>query len=135
MLRTVMETAPDDLFPAVYLLACRIPPAHEGLELGIVDAVIRKAIVLTFGVTKEHIMELLKDHKDLDVATSEISKAIDHCLPRCWVVLSDSETIRHLKQVHAKRSTIQTVQGDIEEIYGKYAPFQFLAYWSEMWCF
>ncbi|GFP95052.1 hypothetical protein PHJA_001649600 [Phtheirospermum japonicum] len=57
------------------------------------------------------------------------------CMGYYHVVPSDSETIRHLKQVHAKRSTMQTVQGDIEEIYGKYAPFQFLAYWSEMWRF
>ncbi|KAL3635196.1 hypothetical protein CASFOL_019743 [Castilleja foliolosa] len=57
------------------------------------------------------------------------------CIGYYHVVPSDSETIRHLKQVHAKCSTMRTVQGDIEEIYGKYAPFQFLAYWSEMWRF
>ncbi|XP_049387080.1 uncharacterized protein LOC125851342, partial [Solanum stenotomum] len=48
---------------------------------------------------------------------------------------TDSETIRHLKQVHARTSTIQNVQRDVENIYGKYAPFQFLAYWLEVWHF
>lgn len=32
-------------------------------------------------------------------------------------------------QVHAKHSTIKTVQDDVGVIYGKYTPFQFLAYW------
>ncbi|KAK6121247.1 hypothetical protein DH2020_045021 [Rehmannia glutinosa] len=57
------------------------------------------------------------------------------CMGYYHVIPADSETIRHLKQVHAKSSTIRTVQEDIENIYGKYAPFQFLAYWSEMWQF
>ncbi|KAB1202205.1 hypothetical protein CJ030_MR8G006586 [Morella rubra] len=49
------------------------------------------------------------------------------------VIPTDSETMRHLRQVHARESTLQTVQRDIESIYGKYAPYQFLAYWSELW--
>lgn len=32
-------------------------------------------------------------------------------------------------QVHSKSSTMQTVGRDVEGIYAKYAPFQFLAYW------
>ncbi|KAJ9128499.1 hypothetical protein P3X46_034949, partial [Hevea brasiliensis] len=50
------------------------------------------------------------------------------CMGFYHVIPTDSETVRHLKQVHAKDSTIQTVQRDVEKIYGKYAPFQFLAY-------
>eukprot|EP00268_Persea_americana_P014910 TRINITY_DN16751_c0_g1_i1.p1 TRINITY_DN16751_c0_g1~~TRINITY_DN16751_c0_g1_i1.p1 ORF type:complete len:459 (+),score=84.04 TRINITY_DN16751_c0_g1_i1:242-1618(+) len=47
---------------------------------------------------------------------------------------ADSETVRHLKQFHARREcTIRTVQQDGERIYEKYAPFQFLAYWFELW--
>ncbi|KAG8364010.1 hypothetical protein BUALT_Bualt19G0081800 [Buddleja alternifolia] len=57
------------------------------------------------------------------------------CIGFYHVIPTDSETIRHLKQVHGKTSTIRTVQGDVEDIYGKYAPFQFLAYWSEIWRF
>ncbi|MCD9560929.1 hypothetical protein HAX54_019792 [Datura stramonium] len=57
------------------------------------------------------------------------------CLGYYHVIPTDSETIRHLKQVHARTSTIQKVHRDVEKIYGKYAPFQFLAYWSEVWHF
>ncbi|XP_065618265.1 DNA ligase 1 [Quercus suber] len=52
MLRTVMVTSPDDLVPIVYLSANRIAPAHEGLELGIGDASIIKALAEAFGRTE-----------------------------------------------------------------------------------
>uniref|UniRef100_A0A5B7C109 HhH-GPD domain-containing protein n=1 Tax=Davidia involucrata TaxID=16924 RepID=A0A5B7C109_DAVIN len=51
------------------------------------------------------------------------------CMGFYHVIPTDSETIRHLNQVHSRNSTIQTVQRHVEAIYGKYAPFQFLAYW------
>ncbi|KAL5856379.1 hypothetical protein ACOSQ3_003837 [Xanthoceras sorbifolium] len=57
------------------------------------------------------------------------------CMGFYHMIPSDSETIRHLKQVHARKSSIKTVQMDVEAIYGKYAPYQFLAYWSELWHF
>lgn len=82
------------------------------------------------------------------------------CMGFYHIIPTDSETIRHLKQVyfsetftlsfnsfmsifpkikhniihttsqvHRKKCTIQTVQRKVELVYGKYAPFQFLAYW------
>lgn len=57
------------------------------------------------------------------------------CMGFYHIIPTDSETIRHLKQVHAKKCTIQTVQRKVDLVYGKYAPFQFLAYWSEVWHF
>lgn len=57
------------------------------------------------------------------------------CMGFYHAIPTDSETIRHLKQVHGKNSTIQTAQSDVEDIYGQYAPFQFLAYWAELWNF
>ncbi|KAH7867195.1 hypothetical protein Vadar_030301 [Vaccinium darrowii] len=57
------------------------------------------------------------------------------CMGFYHVIPTDSETVRHVKQVHARHSSIKTIQGDVEALYGKYAPFQFLAYWSEVWQF
>ncbi|KAM7265715.1 hypothetical protein ACFE04_003398 [Oxalis oulophora] len=57
------------------------------------------------------------------------------CMGFYHVVPSDSETIRHLKQVHSRSSTIRTIKEDVEKIYKKFEPFQFLAYWSEIWYF
>lgn len=57
------------------------------------------------------------------------------CMGFYHVVPSDSETVRHLNQVHKRGSTLKSVQNDVEMIYGNYAPFQFLAYWWEVWEF
>ncbi|XP_047332529.1 uncharacterized protein LOC124936111 isoform X2 [Impatiens glandulifera] len=50
------------------------------------------------------------------------------CMGFYHVIPTDSETIRHLKQVHGRNSTLRTVAKDVNEMYNKYAPFQFLAY-------
>ncbi|KAK6144339.1 hypothetical protein DH2020_021159 [Rehmannia glutinosa] len=65
MLRTVIETTPDDLLPVVYLLANRIAPAHEGLELGIGDASIIKALAEACGAKEAHIKKQYKELGDL----------------------------------------------------------------------
>ncbi|PSR88448.1 DNA-3-methyladenine glycosylase [Actinidia chinensis var. chinensis] len=45
----------------------------------------------------------------------------------------DSETIRHLSQYHARKNCNKRTSGAIiKDIYGKYAPFQCLAYWFEL---
>ncbi|KAL6971804.1 hypothetical protein U1Q18_031485 [Sarracenia purpurea var. burkii] len=42
----------------------------------------------------------------------------------------DSETMRHLSEYHARKNCSKKNVGEItKEIYGKYAPFQCLAYW------
>ncbi|KAL2341484.1 hypothetical protein Fmac_009424 [Flemingia macrophylla] len=57
------------------------------------------------------------------------------CLGYYHVVPTDSETLRHLKQVHSRNTTLKKIERDLEEIYGKYEPYQFLAFWSEIWDF
>ncbi|KAL6536083.1 hypothetical protein OROHE_012927 [Orobanche hederae] len=52
MLRTVMEITPKDLLPFVYILANRIAPAHQGLELGIGDASIIRALAESCGASE-----------------------------------------------------------------------------------
>ncbi|DBA94148.1 TPA: hypothetical protein ACH3X1_001786 [Trebouxia sp. C0004] len=46
----------------------------------------------------------------------------------------DSETVRHLHKVHNLQScTLANVQHHAQQVYAKYAPYQFLAYWHELW--
>ena len=42
-LRTILATTPADVIPVLYLCTNRIAPAHEGIELGIGDAILMKA--------------------------------------------------------------------------------------------
>ncbi|KAJ4790756.1 N-glycosylase/DNA lyase [Rhynchospora pubera] len=55
------------------------------------------------------------------------------CLGYFHKIPADTETIRHLKSVHKINCAITTIEKEIVAIYGKYAPFQFLAYWFELW--
>ncbi|KAH0470566.1 hypothetical protein IEQ34_000289 [Dendrobium chrysotoxum] len=48
-------------------------------------------------------------------------------------VPADTETVRHIRQFHGRNCDIYSAQKAIEAIYGNYAPFQFLAYWIELW--
>ncbi|KAI3987382.1 hypothetical protein MKX01_016791 [Papaver californicum] len=57
------------------------------------------------------------------------------CMGFYQVIPTDSETIRHLKKVHRISCTTRTVQSAVGKVYDKYKPFQFLAYWSEIWHF
>eukprot|EP00891_Asterochloris_glomerata_P003845 jgi/Astpho2/3845/Aster-x0598 len=46
----------------------------------------------------------------------------------------DSETLRHLQDVHGlRRSTMATVQADAQKLYSQYAPYEYMAYWFEIW--
>ncbi|XP_071719180.1 DNA ligase 1-like [Rutidosis leptorrhynchoides] len=65
MLRTVIDTTPDDLVAVVYLLANRIAPAHDWLELGIGDASIIKALAEACGAKETHIKKQYKELGDL----------------------------------------------------------------------
>ncbi|KAM6570827.1 hypothetical protein CsatA_014907 [Cannabis sativa] len=55
------------------------------------------------------------------------------CLSYYQKIPVDSETIRHLQQVHGrKKCNKKTIGKEVKETYDKYAPFQCLAYWMEM---
>ncbi|KAI5652326.1 hypothetical protein M9H77_29513 [Catharanthus roseus] len=51
------------------------------------------------------------------------------CLGFYTIVPIDSETKRHFEEIHGRSSCSSEV---IKEIYGKYAPFQCLAFWFEL---
>ncbi|XP_071932658.1 DNA ligase 1-like isoform X4 [Coffea arabica] len=104
MLRTVMETTPEDLVAVVYLLANRIAPAHEGLELGIGDASIIKALSEACG-TKE--AQIKKQYKESGKDSQEKKKnhikallvAATDCEPQYLIRLLQAAKI--VKQVYS----------------------------------
>ncbi|KAJ6895155.1 hypothetical protein NC651_021599 [Populus alba x Populus x berolinensis] len=65
MLRTVMDTTPEDLVAVVYLLANKVAPAHEGVELGIGEALIIKALAEACGRKEKEVKKQYKDLGDL----------------------------------------------------------------------
>uniref|UniRef100_A0A452YKS8 DNA ligase n=1 Tax=Aegilops tauschii subsp. strangulata TaxID=200361 RepID=A0A452YKS8_AEGTS len=63
--RTIIATTPEDLLATVYLSANRIAPPHEGIELGIGDASIIRALSEAYGRKEEHVKKNLKELGDL----------------------------------------------------------------------
>ena len=47
--RTVIATSPSDLLPAMALATGKLAPAYEGIELGIGDSIMMKAVAETCG--------------------------------------------------------------------------------------
>ncbi|XP_020094279.1 DNA ligase 1 [Ananas comosus] len=69
--RTVMATTPGDLLPTVYLSANRIAPPHEGIELGIGDASLIKALAEAYGRKEEQVKKQHKELGDLGLVAKE----------------------------------------------------------------
>ncbi|XP_064960894.1 DNA ligase 1 isoform X2 [Musa acuminata AAA Group] len=63
--RTVIATTPGDLLATVYLSANRIAAPHEGIELGIGDASLVKALAEAYGRKEEQVKKQLKELGDL----------------------------------------------------------------------
>ncbi|XP_047180600.1 DNA ligase 1 [Vigna umbellata] len=71
VLRTVMLATPEDLVPVVYLSANRIAPAHEGLELGIGESIISKALAEAYGRNENWIKTQYQKKGDLGLVAKE----------------------------------------------------------------
>ncbi|KAL6523267.1 tRNA ligase [Orobanche gracilis] len=78
LLRTVIHTTPEDLVLVVYLSAGRIAPPHQGVELGIGEASIIKALAEACGRTESHIKKQLKVEGDLGLVAkaSRLSQSL-----------------------------------------------------------
>ncbi|KAG1331722.1 DNA ligase 1 [Cocos nucifera] len=63
--RTVIATTPGNLLATVYLTANKIAPPHEGLELGIGEASLVKALAEAYGRKEEHVKKQNSELGDL----------------------------------------------------------------------
>ncbi|KAL3530500.1 hypothetical protein ACH5RR_009822 [Cinchona calisaya] len=105
MLRTVIETTPEDLVAVVYLLANRIASAHEGLELGIGDASIIKALAEACGTKEAHIKKQYKELGDLGlVAKASRSSQPLMRKPEALTVVKVFDTFRLIAKESGKDS-------------------------------
>ncbi|XXG59336.1 hypothetical protein AAC387_Pa04g1440 [Persea americana] len=93
--RTVMATTPQDLTATVYLSANRIAPSHEGVELGIGDATLIKALGEAYGRNEKQIKNQLKGLGDLGlVAKGCCSLQSLLCRPSPLTVVKVLDTFR-----------------------------------------
>ncbi|XP_020584212.1 DNA ligase 1 isoform X2 [Phalaenopsis equestris] len=103
--RTVMATTPDDLLPTVYLSANRIAPPHEGIELGIGDASLVKALAEAYGRKEEHVNKQLQELGDLGLV-AKASRSSQRVLykPQRLTVVKVFDTFRAIAKESGKDS-------------------------------
>lgn len=65
--RSVIALTPDDLLPCIYLCLNKLAPDYEGLELGVGDMVLMKAISQATGQSVDSIKSKLAAKGDLGV--------------------------------------------------------------------
>lgn len=69
--RNIISSTPDDLVPAIYLCINKLAPAHEGIELGIGESILMKALSQVSGRTVNALKASYKKVGDLgDVAST-----------------------------------------------------------------
>ncbi|KAF8395285.1 hypothetical protein HHK36_019228 [Tetracentron sinense] len=105
LFRTVIDTTPDDLIAVVYLSANKIAPSHEGMELGIGDASLIKALADAYGRKEEHIKKQLKELGDLGLV-AKASRSSQTCLykPQPLTITEVFEKFRVIAKATGKDS-------------------------------
>lgn len=103
--RTVMATTPYDLLPTVYLSANRIAPPHEGIELGIGDASLVKALAEAYGRKEEHVNKQLQELGDLGLV-AKASRSSQRVLykPQRLTIAKVFDTFRAIAKESGKDS-------------------------------
>jgi hypothetical protein len=69
--RTIIATTPDDLLPAVYLASCAVAPQYEGVDLGIGDATLVKALAEATGRSEGAVKEAYTQQGDLGIVAQQ----------------------------------------------------------------
>ncbi|CAM9593021.1 unnamed protein product, partial [Hapterophycus canaliculatus] len=72
---TVITLTPEDLVPCVYLACNELAPAYEGMELGIGDMVLQKAIQGATGRSAKDIKSAAQEAGDLGEVAQHSTKA------------------------------------------------------------
>ncbi|KAL8136494.1 hypothetical protein V2J09_002495 [Rumex salicifolius] len=105
VLQTVIATTPDDLLPVVYLLANKISSAHEGLEFGIGEAVIKKALAEAYGCQTAVIKSKYEKLGDLGLVAQELRSSQSTMLqPAPLTVAKVFDTFRLIAKTSGKDS-------------------------------
>lgn len=69
--RNIIASTPEDLVPSIYLCINKLAPAHEGIELGIGESILMKALSQVSGRTVSALKTMYKEIGDLgDVASA-----------------------------------------------------------------
>lgn len=103
--RSVIALTPQDLLPSVYLCLNKLAPAYEGIELGIADQTLMKAIAQSTGRTLAQIKADAQDTGDLGIV-AERSKSTQRMMfqPAKLTVRSVFDKLKDIALMGGKES-------------------------------
>ncbi|RTG85873.1 DNA ligase 1 [Schistosoma bovis] len=99
--RSVGLLSSFDLTSCVYLCLNQLGPAYEGMELGVGETVLLKALAATTGVGIEHMRSSLKQHGDLGVVAEAQNKKVE-IIRSLLVACRESETKYIIRSLSGK---------------------------------
>ncbi|GIL75828.1 hypothetical protein Vretifemale_5549 [Volvox reticuliferus] len=103
--RAILDTNPTDLLPAVYLCVNRVAPAHTGIELGIGEATLIKALCEATGKNEASIKKSYEASGDLGVvAVGARSTQRTMFAPPPLTVANVLKSFRDIAQVAGSKS-------------------------------
>lgn len=101
--RKVIETTPEDLVPTIYLCSNKLAAAHEGIESGVGETILIKALSLVSGTKPAALKAKFKKLGDLgDVAAEARSSQTTMFPPPPLVVRGVFKELRAIAESHGK---------------------------------
>jgi DNA ligase-1 len=106
--RSIISTTPSNLLPAVYLTMASVAPAYEGVELGIGDFILVKALAESCGGKVQMIKDKLKDEGDIgEVAEQVRAKQKTMFPPPPLTIVGVYKTLRQIADIKGSKSGAQ----------------------------
>ncbi|KAL9654347.1 hypothetical protein ABK040_010376 [Willaertia magna] len=104
--RSIIALSPDDLIAAVYLSINKLAPAHLGIELGVGESLIIKALADATGKTAKKIKELSAKEGDLGlVANSARSTQKTMFKPKALTIKGVYDAFKFIATTEGRKST------------------------------
>lgn len=112
LLLTVVSRCPEDLISVLYLAMNKLAPAHEGIELGVGDSLLIRAVAEACGMTEGRVKELYKRSGDLaEVAQQNKQRQMPLLRPRSLLAKEVYQTFYNIAKM--KGSSVMQRRLDI----------------------
>jgi len=106
--RTIIAVSPEDLLPAVCLAANKLAPDFMGVELGIGDSIMIKAVAETCGRSVESIKASVEEEGDLGtVCNASRAKQMTFCKPKPLTARGMVKTLTEIAQLSGGSSQLK----------------------------
>ena len=102
--RTIIATTPEDVVPLMAVATNKLAPAYEGVELGIGDSIMIKAVSETCGRSVDAIKSEMEEVGDLgEVAMASRTKQVTLCKPKPLQVRGVFKALKEIAMTSGER--------------------------------